>query len=437
MNELSFSSIAHAALKDSSSISTSEIRKGFRVVRGPDWKWEEQDGGEGHVGTVTKIVQSGLMKKSSVKVVWDSGEKNIYRAGTEGSYDLFLYDSAPSGVKHEDICCDECQDNPISGIRWKCSDCGSYDLCSPCYHADKHDTTHSFLRIDKDSCRPFPVGKRCDSEKVQAMGIFPGSVVKRGKDWKWKDIDGGEDKEGHVTKIRKWTPETRRSAADVQWPAVLTRRPVTHRVGHKGKMDLRYTKPESGGFYYKSHLPAVGKREKVVPKFRAGDKVNIILDAESVKKMQDDNGGWNDNMIKYMKKVGTVKKTDGYGVVTVKYDDDRKWVYNQDVLNPVWLNDGLKEDAAAENPEQGTSKGSHTADNNHKENSPEKESMGDDENGDSRAGQPLCKICLTRDACVAFVPCGHLVSCPHCAEGLDTCPICRSDIKQWLRTYIQ
>ncbi|KAH9519723.1 hypothetical protein Btru_070732 [Bulinus truncatus] len=65
-------------------------------------------------------------------------------------------------------------------------------------------------------------------------------------------------------------------------------------------------------------------------------------------------------MIKYMKKVGTVKKTNDYGVV--------------------WLNDGLKEDAAAENPEQGTSKGSHTADN-HKENSPEKESMGDDENG--------------------------------------------------------
>ena len=25
---------------------------GTRVVRGPDWKWGKQDGGEGHVGTV-------------------------------------------------------------------------------------------------------------------------------------------------------------------------------------------------------------------------------------------------------------------------------------------------------------------------------------------------------------------------------------------------
>ena len=25
---------------------------GCRVVRGPDWKWGNQDGGEGHVGTV-------------------------------------------------------------------------------------------------------------------------------------------------------------------------------------------------------------------------------------------------------------------------------------------------------------------------------------------------------------------------------------------------
>ncbi len=28
---------------------------GLRVVRGPNWKWDTQDGGEGFVGTVTKI----------------------------------------------------------------------------------------------------------------------------------------------------------------------------------------------------------------------------------------------------------------------------------------------------------------------------------------------------------------------------------------------
>ncbi|KAI8750686.1 E3 ubiquitin-protein ligase XIAP isoform X3, partial [Biomphalaria glabrata] len=60
-----------------------------------------------------------------------------------------------------------------------------------------------------------------------------------------------------------------------------------------------------------------------------------------------------------------------------------------------------------------------------------------DTNEDHMGIHPECKICLMRDACVAFVPCGHLVSCPECAEGLDKCPICRSEIKQWLRTFIQ
>lgn len=28
---------------------------GLRVVRGPDWKWGNQDEGEGHVGTVVEV----------------------------------------------------------------------------------------------------------------------------------------------------------------------------------------------------------------------------------------------------------------------------------------------------------------------------------------------------------------------------------------------
>ncbi|KAI8750494.1 E3 ubiquitin-protein ligase MIB2, partial [Biomphalaria glabrata] len=72
----------------------SEIREGTRVVRGPDWKWKNQDGGEGHMGTVKKV--TGLPQKSSVKVIWESGDKNIYRAGFKDCYDLLVYESAPS-----------------------------------------------------------------------------------------------------------------------------------------------------------------------------------------------------------------------------------------------------------------------------------------------------------------------------------------------------
>ncbi len=32
--------------------------KGSRVVRGPNWKWGDQDGGEGSVGTVVDVVDT-------------------------------------------------------------------------------------------------------------------------------------------------------------------------------------------------------------------------------------------------------------------------------------------------------------------------------------------------------------------------------------------
>ena len=68
-----------------SGVMSSQI--GLRVVHGPDWKWGDQDGGEGFSGTVTNISQSGPSSRS-VAVVWDSGFKGHYRAGPKGAYDL-------------------------------------------------------------------------------------------------------------------------------------------------------------------------------------------------------------------------------------------------------------------------------------------------------------------------------------------------------------
>lgn len=66
---------------------------GLRVVRGPDWEWEDQDGGEGHVGTVT----SKGNVEGSVLVQWDSGIRAKYRCGFLGKYDLRVVDSGPAG----------------------------------------------------------------------------------------------------------------------------------------------------------------------------------------------------------------------------------------------------------------------------------------------------------------------------------------------------
>jgi len=63
---------------------------GYRVVRGPDWKWGNQDGGEGHVGTVRSFENS-----EEVLVLWDNGTAANYRF--KSNSDLRVLDSGPAG----------------------------------------------------------------------------------------------------------------------------------------------------------------------------------------------------------------------------------------------------------------------------------------------------------------------------------------------------
>lgn len=86
---------------------------GQRVVRGPDWKWGDQDGGEGNVGTVVEVkygteevsaaqrggdsAGSGAAPGNSVVVCWDVGVCTNYRCGLNDKFDLRLFDNAQSG----------------------------------------------------------------------------------------------------------------------------------------------------------------------------------------------------------------------------------------------------------------------------------------------------------------------------------------------------
>lgn len=62
---------------------------GARVMRGPDWKWRDQDGCPPGAGTVTGDVHNGWLD-----VGWDHGGSNSYRMGAEGKFDLKLAGSA-------------------------------------------------------------------------------------------------------------------------------------------------------------------------------------------------------------------------------------------------------------------------------------------------------------------------------------------------------
>ncbi|CAB3380489.1 Hypothetical predicted protein [Cloeon dipterum] len=48
----------------------------------------------------------------------------------------------------------------------------------------------------------------------------------------------------------------------------------------------------------------------------------------------------------------------------------------------------------------------------------------------------LCKVCLTKELGIVFLPCAHMVTCPECAPQLTSCPICRSKFSAYVRSFL-
>lgn len=82
---------AAAAQAPKGSVVTAEnYTKGKKVVRGPNWKWGNQDGGRGHQGTLDED-RARSDKWGSVK--WDNRDTNIYRVGAiDGNNEAPAYD---------------------------------------------------------------------------------------------------------------------------------------------------------------------------------------------------------------------------------------------------------------------------------------------------------------------------------------------------------
>ncbi|KAK9759062.1 Mind bomb SH3 repeat domain [Popillia japonica] len=313
------------------------LAPGVRIVRGPDWTWGNQDGGEGYLGTVCEIGKTGAVGSpdKTVVVQWDNGTRTNYRVGYNGKYDLRVVDNAQIGVKHPNIVCDGCKSQGISGMRYKCSICFDYDLCYMCYHGDKHDTTHSFKRFDSTTSSGLDLPARKNCKKCELKGIFVGAKVVRGYNWEWANQDGGEGKVGRVLDIRGWDIESSRSVANVTWFSGSTN---VYRLGHKGNCDIKYIEPASGGFYYPEHLPILGQNteQNLVrparsgpPPFSVGDKVKVTVTVDQLKGMQQGHGGWNPRMAEYIGKVGTVHRVTDKGDIRVQYEGcNNRWTFN-------------------------------------------------------------------------------------------------------------
>ncbi|KAM7294417.1 E3 ubiquitin-protein ligase MIB1 [Ixodes scapularis] len=285
---------------------------GSRVMRGPDWKWGKQDGGDGHLGTVRNFESS-----EEVVVVWDNGTAANYRCS--GTYDLRIIDSAPTGIKHEGTMCDTCRQQPIFGIRWKCAECSNYDLCSMCYHGDKHQLRHRFFRIATPGSERTLLEARRKSKKTGVRGIFPSARVVRGVDWQWEDQDGGNGRRGKVTEIQDWSAASPRSAAYVVWDNGAKN---LYRVGFEGMADLKVVNDAKGGTVYRDHLPLLGEQglsRSGGLGFQVGDQVNVDLDLEIVQSLQHGHGGWTDGMYECLGQTGTVIGVDEDHDIVVSY----------------------------------------------------------------------------------------------------------------------
>ena len=316
------------------------LHVGSRVMRGPDWAWQDQDGGPGHVGTLVTIGQlHGDCPAGTVKIIWDTGAAQNYRVGYDGQYDLRLVDHGTSGVSQE--CeCSHCDASPVYGLRWSCLSCPHYSLCSPCYMSGAHDNSHSFTRHLGPGDPGVRVGPRTAERLTELMGIYPGAVVERGPNWRFDNQDGGQGSRGVVRQVHDWEgagSSTARSVVSVVWS---NRVDNMYCRGHKGQVHLRCVTPASGGRVFQAHLPILGFQYETVPtSFVIGQHVMVNVDIETLKQMQVGYGGFNQNMLEVVGKRGKVHRLTEKGLVRVQYAgqpaQDHRWTLNPAALRLV------------------------------------------------------------------------------------------------------
>eukprot|EP00074_Homo_sapiens_P078478 XP_011539043.1 E3 ubiquitin-protein ligase MIB2 isoform X13 [Homo sapiens] len=239
-------------------------------------------------------------------------------------------------VRHPNIICDCCKKHGLRGMRWKCRVCLDYDLCTQCYMHNKHELAHAFDRYETAHSRPVTLSPRQGLPRIPLRGIFQGAKVVRGPDWEWGSQDGGEGKPGRVVDIRGWDVETGRSVASVTWADGTTN---VYRVGHKGKVDLKCVGEAAGGFYYKDHLPRLGKPAELQRRvsadsqpFQHGDKVKCLLDTDVLREMQEGHGGWNPRMAEFIGQTGTVHRITDRGDVRVQFNHETRWTFHPGAL---------------------------------------------------------------------------------------------------------
>ncbi|XP_055509876.1 baculoviral IAP repeat-containing protein 3-like [Leucoraja erinacea] len=76
------------------------------------------------------------------------------------------------------------------------------------------------------------------------------------------------------------------------------------------------------------------------------------------------------------------------------------------------------------------------ASNGRREPSAQEQGLSAEEQLRQLKNERTCKVCMDKDVCIVFLPCGHLVVCRECAPNLRRCPICRALIRGSVRAFM-
>eukprot|EP01084_Bolivina_argentea_P147620 258248_1 len=101
---------------------------GDRVIRGPDWKWGDQDGGKGLEGTVRGLRQwhpkDPRDTTTEIVILWDHGLYGNYRYGYQSAYDVQVIDRPTDEKRQEPIVVGERIQRKQPNWRWGHQDGG-------------------------------------------------------------------------------------------------------------------------------------------------------------------------------------------------------------------------------------------------------------------------------------------------------------------------
>jgi hypothetical protein len=164
-----------------------KIVKGDRVMRGPDWRWDNQDGGAGKLGRVLSIDRIAGDEWASVE--WDAGKKQ-YRYRVSPKRDLRVVREFGAGVVRGGIAVGR---RVARGKDWKW---GDQDGGAGKLGRVKVVQADGWASVKWDNGRSnnYRYAGGRDLRVVPEVG----DIVERGEDWKWDDQDGGAGKRGRV-----------------------------------------------------------------------------------------------------------------------------------------------------------------------------------------------------------------------------------------------